>query len=559
MEDVSVIKKAAEMNAEHLLTHFDRIADAPDAIPRLRRFILDLAVRGKLVPQDPNDEPASELLKRIAAEKARLVKAGEIKKTKVLAELTEDEKIFGVPKGWGWVRLGDIATYMQRGRSPKYATGTNVVVISQKCVQWSGLDLSVAKEIDTASFQDYEDYRLLRDEDLLWNSTGTGTIGRVVRVTCPAEKLVCDSHVTLIRCPHVVSEYIRIWLRSDHVYGVIEDRAAGSTKQVELTSGLALGWQVPLPPLAEQHRIVAKVDELMTLCDRLEAARIEREATRNRMAAASLARLNAPDPDPATFQNHATFALNNLTPLTTRPDQIKAFRQTILNLAVRGKLVPQNPNDEPASELLKRIREWQIEAIAQKQIRAPRKSLKLIRHDESPYLRPNGWEWARLGEVIYIQSGDGLTAANMRGGDVPVFGGNGINGYHDTRNVDQPTIIIGRVGYYCGSIHVTPPKAWVTDNAFITHFCQDAINLRFLVLLLNGTNLKEDENATAQPVISGSKIYPIIVGLPPLAEQHRIVAKVDELMTLCDRLEASLALGDESRGRLLEALLCRSD
>ena len=129
MEDVSVIKKAAEMNAEHLLTHFDRIADAPDAIPRLRRFILDLAVRGKLVPQDPNDEPASELLKRILTEKARLVKAGEIKKIRVLDELTEDEKIFDMPKGWGLVRLGNIATYMQRGRSPQYATGTNVVVV----------------------------------------------------------------------------------------------------------------------------------------------------------------------------------------------------------------------------------------------------------------------------------------------------------------------------------------------------------------------------------------------------------------------------------------------
>ena len=109
----------------------------------------------------------------------------------------------------------------------------------------------------------------------------------------------------------------------------------------------------PLPPLAEQHRIVAKVDELMALCDRLEAARASREATRDRLAAASLARLNAPDPD--TFQDDARFALDALPALTTRPDQIKQLRQTILNLAVRGKLVPQDPNDEPASELLKRI------------------------------------------------------------------------------------------------------------------------------------------------------------------------------------------------------------
>ena len=167
-------------------------------------------------------------------------------------------------------------------------------------------------------------------------------------------------------------EYIRIWLRSDHVDASIEDRAAGSTNQVELTAQMHQSNPVPLPPLAEQHRIVAKVDELMALCDRLEAARGSREATRDRLTAASLARLNAPDPkaSPAkvgtgfasggarkesTFHDDARFALDALPALTTRPDQIKHLRQTILNLAVRGKLVPQDPNDEPASELLKRI------------------------------------------------------------------------------------------------------------------------------------------------------------------------------------------------------------
>jgi type I restriction enzyme S subunit len=160
-----------------------------------------------------------------------------------------------------------------------------------------------------------------------------------------------------------------------------------------------------------------------------------------------------------------------------------------------------------------------------------------------------------LGQVIYIHSGDGLTAEAMRGGSIPVFGGNGINGYHDTPNVQQPTVVIGRVGYYCGSIHVTPSKAWVTDNAFITEFCSEAIFRSFLALLLRATNLKEKEDATAQPVISGSKIYPIVVGLPPLAEQHRIVAKVEELLALCDRLEAQLNTAQTESRRLLEALL----
>ena len=279
---------ADERDIGQLFTHFDRLMQSPESVQRLRRFILDLAVRGKLVPQDPEDEQAAALLKRIAKEKARLVKAGEIRRTVALEDVTEDEGIFVIPEGWCWTRLGNIVTYMQRGKSPKYATGTGLSVISQKCVRWNGLDLSVAKEIEAASLKNYEAYRFLRDEDLLWNSTGTGTIGRVVRVVRPPAKLVCDSHVTLVRCPHVVQEYIRTWLRSDHVYGVIEDRAAGSTKQVELTTGLAQNWLVPLPPLPEQYRIVAKVDELMGLCDRLEGSLTAEEETRERLLDAML-------------------------------------------------------------------------------------------------------------------------------------------------------------------------------------------------------------------------------------------------------------------------------
>ena len=536
------------MNAEHLLTHFDRIADAPDAIPRLRRFVLDLAIRGKLVPQDPSDEPGSKLLKRISAEKAERANG-----QKSLPNFWADE-LGDIPKNWCAVSLIALGQWAIGSGFPKNEQGQSEGPYFFLKVSDMNLPEN-DKYITTAN--NFIDGNAAKRMKAAIHPAGTIIFPKIGGAIATNKRriLTCGSAIDNNCLGITFSTHINIeWAYLLMTHLDFTQYQAG-TAVPALQQGTLATIPVGLPPLAEQHRIVAKVDELMALCNCLEAARVEREATRDRMATASLARLNAPDPDPATFQNHAAFAFNNLTPLTTSPDQIKALRQTILTLAVRGKLVPQDPNDEPASELLKRIREWQIEAIAQKQIRAPRKSLKLIRHDESPYLCPNGWAWARLGEVIYIQSGDGLTVANMRGGDVPVFGGNGINGYHDIRNVDQPTIVIGRVGYYCGSIHVTPPKAWVTDNAFITYFCQDAINLRFLVLLLNGTNLKKDEHATAQPVISGSKIYPIIVGLPPLAEQHQIVAKVDELMTLCDRLEASLTTGDETRGRLVESTL----
>jgi len=209
---------------------------------------------------------------------------------------------------------------------------------------------------------------------------------------------------------------------------------------------------------------------------------------------------------------------------------IARLRELILELAVRGKLVPQDPNDEPANELLKRI-EMERKALNET-------VLLDIEENEKSFALPTGWEWVRLQQIIQISSGDGLTAANMNGnGSIPVFGGNGINGCHDKNNVSKPTLVIGRVGFYCGSIHITPNYAWVTDNAFITTFSEANIYIKFLSWLLNGTNLKENDSATAQPVISGRKIYPIVVALPPLKEQHCIVAKVDELMALCDKLE----------------------
>ena len=143
----------------------------------------------------------------------------------------------------------------------------------------------------------------------------------------------------------------------------------------------------------------------------------------------------------------------------------------------------------------------------------------------------------------------------MELGSIPVFGGNGITGYHSSSNVIEPTLVIGRVGFYCGSVHITPAQAWVTDNAFITTFSEYCFDIEFLYWLLRTTNLKERDSATAQPVISGKKVYPIIVTVPPKGEQKRIVAKVNQLMTLCDELEAQI-LSSQTLNQSLMASLC---
>ncbi len=564
------------MNAEQLLTHYDRIADAPCAIPRLRRFILDLAVRGKLVPWDPNDEPALELLQRIAEEKARLVRAREIKTQKVLPQLEEEEIPFQLPNGWHWARLGLLASYIQRGKSPKYVISNGLPVISQKCIQWSGLDLSVAKQIDADCLSKYEDVRFLRDGDLLWNSTGTGTIGRLIRLASPPEKLVCDSHVTVVRCLLVDPEYIRTWLRCDEVYGLIEERAAGSTNQVELTAAMALNQPVPLPPLAEQHRIVAKMDELMVLCDRLEAAREEREATRDRLAVASLARLNCSGPDRQALRKHAAQALEILTPLTTRSDQIKLLRQTILNLAVRGKLVPQDPSDEPASELLKRIAAEKAKLINTGQIRKP-KRLAAIEPEEPLFDPPRGWVWSRLLEISRRIHYGFTASANRAIDDVRLLR---ITDIQDNKvewssvpgcEIDEKTlpqfklqkgdVLIARTGGTIGkSFLVRDLPVTAVFASYLIRVCVFCgVYDRYLKLFLESpvywSQLEDGARGAGQPNVNGQTLGKMLVPLPPLAEQRRIVHKVDELMALSDRLETQLVLARDACGQLLEAVL----
>ena len=266
------------LNGGDLLACFNNLTAAPGAVAKLRQFVLELAVRGKLVEQDAREEPTSVLLNRVAAAKARLVEAGMLKRMPPLSPI--DEPVFELPETWQWTRLGAIAAYIQRGKSPKYADTDGVPVVSQKCVQWDGLDLSVAKMITKESLEKYEPIRFLQNGDLLWNSTGTGTIGRVIRLVSPQDKLVCDSHVTVVRLLEADPEYIRTWLRTDHVYGIIENRATGATNQVELTAKMAREQPVPLPPREEQYRIVEKVDELMGLCDRLESSVVSASQTR---------------------------------------------------------------------------------------------------------------------------------------------------------------------------------------------------------------------------------------------------------------------------------------
>ena len=254
----------------------------------LKKSILQDAIQGKLVPQDPSDEPASELLQRIREEKLRLVKEGKLKKKDITDSVIfkgddnrhyekignavtciENEIPFDIPDSWQWVRLNDICEYIQRGKSPKYSDIKRFPVVAQKCNQWSGFSLKKALFIDPDTIKSYGEERFLQDGDLMWNSTGLGTLGRMAIYTStenPYGVAVADSHVTVIRAmkDYTVSQYLYSYFASNTVQSVIEDKADGSTKQKELATTTVKSYLFPLPPYNEQRRIVQRINELFS-------------------------------------------------------------------------------------------------------------------------------------------------------------------------------------------------------------------------------------------------------------------------------------------------------
>ncbi len=561
------------MNEDRLLSLYEKVAEAPGAIPRLRRFVLDLAVRGKLVQQDPNDEPASELLKRIKAEKARLLNAGEIRKPKPTAPIDPSELPIIVPSNWAWSRLRDIGT-LSGGMTPSknqpdYWDG-DVVWLSPKDIkrdEVSDSELKITKK-------GLEETRLaLFPEGSLFIVARSGILKRTFPVSINRAPAASNQDLKVL-VPHLKGQerYLQIMFRGMSDFLLTHLVKQGTTVQSLKYAEFEV-QPFPLPPLAEQRRIVAKVEELMGLLDGLEAARQRREETRDRLTVSSLARLTAADAEPETFPTRARFALNTLPALTTRPDQIKQLRETILNLAVRGKLVEQDPNDEPASELLKRI------ALEKKGQTKGRKGASKEGAEDAvrDISLPRSWVSATLGQLS-LQLHYGYTAsASKTEKDVRLLRITDIQDHRvnwDTVpgcEIDAKTLpkyaleagdlLIARTGGTIGKTFLVAdvPVKSVFASYLIRVQPARALFAPFLILFCGSDiywdQLRKGSRGGGQPNVNGQTLGRMFVPLPPLAEQRRIVAKADALMALCDQLEAALTIADTTRARLLNSLL----
>lgn len=552
------------MNAERLLQAYEQISEAPDAIPRLRRFVLDLAVRGKLVEQDAGDESASHLLEKIEERKAAILKETGMRKSRKVADMNPAEIWADLPANWAWTQISNLGFISPRNVAEDDAEASFVPM------PMIFAEYGIANDHEARLWGEIKKgYTHFADGDVgLAKITpcfenGKSTVFR--NLTGGFGSGTTELHV--LRPVLVDPDYVVLFLKSPQFIETGIPKMTGTAGQKRVSSEYFTSSPFPLPPLAEQHRIVAKVDELMALCDRLEEARKTREKTRDKLTAASLARLTAPDITAEDFPAHAAFALEALPALTTRADQIKTLRRTILDLAVRGKLVEQDtadnrknqsalrPDKEAESydrrafeERVKKFNlpsDWTIEPLS-------RVAERIV---DCPHTTP---KWTDQG-VLCIKTNQ--VRAGILDLSAPTFVSEETYNTRIERLEPQADDILyiregGVLGVGC---RIPPDTRLCMGQRLMLIRANASVAPVFLELCLNSPWIAdfaaEKTTGGAAPRVNMSLVRGYPIPLPPLAEQHRIMATVYALMALCDRLEAALTTTGTTRTRLLDTLL----
>jgi type I restriction enzyme S subunit len=567
-----------------LQKHFDLALDAPDGIRKLRELILTLAMQGKLVPQDPKDQPASELLKEIQAEKRRLVKEGKIKERgrgrerasrgdAEGAEIRPEDVPYAVPAGWEWVRLGEIADYNGRDNArPDDITGKTWVLDLEDIekgtsriinrVQYSERNSKSTKSIFCKGDVLYGKLRPYLDKVIVADTDGVCTTEIVPIV--PSFGICADFLRWLLKRPAFL-EYVNVLS-----YGV---------KMPRLGTEDAIQSLHPLPPLAEQKRIVAKIDQLMATCDALEQLRNSRQQMRRDIHTAAIHQIldpsSAPSRSSAPRLRVRDFLFSHFSELYSVKENVAELRKAILQLAVMGMLVPQDPKDQPASELLKEIEAEKRRLVKEGKIKAP-KPLPEIKPEDVPYVVPKGWEWVRLGEVGETNIGLTYSPANISDSGIPVLRSSNVkNGKLDFGDIvrvsmDVKESVIVREGdlLICAR---NGSKALVGKTAMIMGLSEPMAFGAFMAIFRSRLNhyllrfinsplfrqLIDEVNTMTINQITQENLRNTLFPLPPLAEQKRIVAKIDMLMSMCDSLEHGIEAASNKQSEVLGAVLAQ--
>lgn len=494
---------------------------------QLKNSILQLAIQGKLVPQDPHDEPASELLKRIRKEKEQLVKTGKLKKKDLESTpIAEDEKPFEIPETWEWCRFEEIATFINGDRSKNYPNKSEYVQYGIAWINTGHITSNGYLTEDNMNYISKEKFDSLSSGkiergDLVYCLRGA-TYGKISRVEPYAIGAVASS-LTIIRCVDIkIREFIFWFLKSSFAKEQLLSFANGAA-QPNLAAKDVAKYYIPLPPLSEQHRIVEKIEELMPLVEEYDKAQSE------------LDKLNE-----------------------SLPEQLK---KSILQQAIMGKLVPQDPNDEPASELLKRIHKEKENLVKSGALKKKDLITTPISDDEKPFDIPEGWEWIRIkdisnlvtkgttprgGNVAYVEKGVGFLRAenvsnmlNLDLTNLKYIDEKTHLGFLKRSILKKNDFLITIAGSLGRTAIVKSEDLPLNMNQAISvvRFTDiQQICLQYIALAINSPVIQEkllsQTKITAIPNLTLEIISDCTIPLPPLSEQHRIVAKIEELFSI---------------------------
>lgn len=475
---------------------------------QLKNSILQMAIQGKLVAQDPHDEPASVLLERIREEKKRLVKEGKIKKKELEYEkITEKEFPFKLPYGWTWVRLGELGDYR---KGPFGSSLTKAMFIPKSSTSYKVYEQKNAIKKDALigdyyisedKFKEMQGF-IVKPYDIIVSCAGT--IGETYII--PQDAPIGIINQALMRVRLYNNEIAPYWMLNFECITSLTSKLKGSGSAIKNIPPFEIlkNMVFPLPPLSEQRRIVEKLETLMPLIERYGKSQEE------------LDRLNAALPD--------------------------KLRQSILQEAIQGHLVPQDPNEEPVSVLLERIRAEKARLVKEGKLKKKDLEEKPIYPDEIPFDIPEGWVWCRINSILSLQAGKNVTAADISEEQnnvfqYPCYGGNGLRGFVKYFNTEGTYPLIGRQGALCGNVNMAESKFWATEHAVVVDGF-NMTNVKWQYYALIALNLNRYATATAQPGLAVSRINDVLLPLPPLSEQRRIVTKLEELLQEIDKLKA---------------------
>jgi type I restriction enzyme S subunit len=531
------------MSNDWFFEKFALIADAPGAVDRIRELVLDLAVQGKLVEQSSNDETTDLLLKRLSG--------SDVSSFDPTTYHPSDAPLNMLPINWRWAPTSLLCDLQTGKRMKGGAQETGVISLGGEHLKPDGsIDYSVPRYVSTAFYNDMKKGKV-RAHDTLMVKDGA-TTGKTAFVSyLPSDGLAAvNEHVFILRWHEPIEKKLAFYFMRAFAIGHIATKSAGLIGGIRREA--VLDFPFPLPPLAEQKRIVAKVDELMGLCDELEGQQQERELRKSVLVRSSLSRFaESPTSENLGYLFHNSYDIP--------PSEL---RKSILTLAVQGKLVPQDPNDEPAMALLQQIKLDKSLLVKEGKLRGST-TITPMEAQEGEFEIPSSWTWVPFGQIMVNRDGERIPVSKeereSKSKTYDYYGASGVIDKIDNYLFDKPLLLIGEDG--ANLINRSTPiafiargKYWVNNHAHVLDGISEDF-LRYIELHINAINLERYITGSAQPKMNQAKMNSIPIALPPLAEQRRIVAKVNQLMALVDELERQQEASREKATKLLDAIV----